>query len=269
MTIIKPTCHEEGDLEQIIEAFTGRTSKGIRSLNTARLDILLSITGVILAVYMVMHMFLVSSILLGKEVMYTVARFFELGWIFGTHQPVIVSIISFGVLCLFAGHAFLAIRRFPASYRAYRRLREHARMMHHGDTNMWIFQAVSGFIMFFAASVHILMMMTQPENIGPYASADRVWSDNMWMVYLVLLICVEMHAAIGLYRACMKWGILDGDDPETNRAKLKRYKTYSSAFFLTLGSITLATYMYIGYMHEDKAGERYVPSYKMTQVQKG
>ena len=48
-----------------------------RSRWPARLDLAQSASGVLLALFMWAHMFFVASILLGKDAMWTVARFFE------------------------------------------------------------------------------------------------------------------------------------------------------------------------------------------------
>ena len=36
-------------------------------------------------------------------------------------------------------------------------------------------------------------MLMHPGDIGPYESADRVWSGRWWPLYLVALFCVELH----------------------------------------------------------------------------
>ena len=63
-------------------------------------------------------------------------------------------------------------------------------MMKHKDTNLWFYQALTGFIMFFLGSVHIYVMASHPDQIGPYASADRFVSEYFWPLYLVLLVAV-------------------------------------------------------------------------------
>ena len=64
-------------------------------------------------------------------------------------------------------------------------------------------------------------MLTRPERIGPFESADRVWSDHFWPLYIVLLLTVEVHGGIGLYRLAVKWGWLAGPDPNATRRRLK------------------------------------------------
>ena len=129
---------------------------------------------------------------------------------------------------------------------------------------MWWWQVVTGFALFFLASVHLYTMLVHPEAIGPYASADRVWSGRMWPLYLLLLLAVEVHGGIGLYRVAVKWGWLGSTASAAGRRRLQRFKTALTAFFLVLGLLTLAAYVRIGRDHQDRAGERYVPAFVAT-----
>jgi fumarate reductase subunit C len=69
--------------------------------------------------------------------------------------------------------------------------------MRHEDTTLWFCQVVTGFELFFLATIHLYVMLTRPGLIGPYESADRVWSDLYWPLYFVLLFVVELHGGIG------------------------------------------------------------------------
>jgi fumarate reductase subunit C len=227
----------------------------------ARLDWLQSASGLVLALFMWGHMFFVSSILLGKDAMWTVTKFFEGYFIFGRALPWLVSLVVATVLAIFVTHALLAVRKFPISYRQYRAYADHKNHMHHGDTTLWWWQVITGFALFFLASAHLFVMLTQPETIGPYGSADRMWSAHLWPLYLVLLFAVELHGGIGLYRLAMKWGWFNGPDPDATRARLKTLKWALTAFFLVLGLATLAAYVKIGIEHAPRAGEVYTPAW--------
>lgn len=241
----------------IIESLTGKSLEKRRSRVPAKLDFLQSATGLFLAIFMIFHMFFVSSILISKEFMYSVTKTFELNFIFekGSSIPVFISISIVSIVFIF--HAFLAIRKFPISYRQFLRLRTHAKMMKHSDTNLWMVQAATGFALFFLGSVHLYIMLTNPSNIGPYASSDRVYSDFMWPLYILLLTAVEFHGAIGLYRLSVKWGWFEGSNSNLSRAKLKKAKWVLSGVMLALGVMTLLAYAKIGAVHQDKYGERY------------
>jgi len=241
-------------------AHVGLAEEGRASRWPARLDLAQSLSGLLLVLFMWGHMFFVSSILLGKDAMWTVAKFFEGYFVFGRSYPAIVSVVVALVLALVVAHAVLAVRKLPGGYRQYRAFRAHMRMMRHEDTTLWFWQALTGFALFFLASMHLYVMLSHPDRIGPYESADRVWSEHYWPLYIALLFAVELHGGIGLYRLAVKWGWLASSDPNATRKRLKRLKWAITVFFLALGIATLAAYVKIGVEHADRAGERYVPA---------
>ena len=232
----------------------------------ARLDLLQSASGLALGLFMWVHMFFVASILLGKDAMWTVARMFEGYFVFGSSQYWLVSVLVACVATLFVVHAALALRKFPANYRQYRTYRDHLTQMKHEDTTLWYWQVVTGFALFFLASVHLYIMLTRPDTIGPYGSADRMWSDTMWPLYLVLLFAVEFHGGVGLYRVALKWGWFERGDPNATRRKLRKFKWTLTAFFLALGLATLVAYVKIGIEHAPNYGQPYEPATAVTEV---
>ena len=226
----------------------------------ARLDVAQSLSGLILALFMWAHMLFVSSILISNDAMWTITRFFEGYYFLGASHPGIVSGVVCVVIALFVAHALLAMRKFPINYRQFHLYRGHMRVMRHEDTTLWFWQVVTGFALFFLASVHLYVMLTRPDRIGPFESADRVWSDHMWPLYLLLLFAVELHGGVGLYRLAVKWGWFGGADANAMRRRLKIVKWSITVFFIALGLATLAAYVKIGIEHRDHYGERYVPS---------
>ena len=226
----------------------------------ARLDFAQSASGLVLALFMWGHMFFVSSILLGKDAMWTVTKMFEGYFFFGRSYPGIVSVVVAVIVVLLVVHAALAVRKFPINYRQYRTYRQHMKLMRHEDTTLWYWQVVTAFALFFLAAPHLFQMLMHPGMIGPFESADRVWSYRWWPLYIVLLLAVEVHGGVGLYRVAVKWGWFAGADPDATRKRLKAAKWTLTAFFLVLGFTTLAAYVKIGVEHADKAGEHYVPA---------
>lgn len=238
-----------------------RIQYGVRkSRLPAKLDYIQSATGLLLALFMWGHMVFVSSILLGEDAMYAVTKMFEGEFLFGEAYPSIVSFTAAFIFIVFIAHAFIAIRKFPGSFKEYRLFRAHMKRMKHGDTNLWFYQVFTGFMMFFLGSVHLYIIMTHPADIGPYASSDRVVSDWMAPLYLLLLLAVEFHGSIGLYRLAIKWGWFEGKNAKKSRKKLKIYKWFITVFFLTLGLLSLAAYIKIGLAHQEHKGERYHPA---------
>ena len=228
----------------------------------ARLDLAQSASGLFLGLFMWGHMFFVSTILISEDAMWTVTKFFEGYFFFGKAHPILVSCVVAVVFALFIAHAALALRKFPINYGQYRRYRDHMAMMHHEDTTLWWWQVVTGFAMFFLASVHLYQMMMHPEQIGPWTSSDRVWSGLWWPLYLVLLFAVELHGGIGLYRLAVKWGWFEGKDARASRRKLKALKWGLSVFFIALGLATLGAYVKIGMGRDARIGQEFVPSWQ-------
>jgi len=232
----------------------------------ARLDVIQSVSGLLLVLFMWAHMLFVSSILLGKDAMWTVTKLFEGHFFFGRSLYWIVSTVVAVIIAMVVVHAALAVRKFPIDYRQFRTFRAHMRMMRHEDTTLWFWQVFTGFALFFLASVHLYVMLTRPDRIGPFESADRVWSEHFWPLYILLLLAVELHGGIGVYRLAVKWGWLATNDANRTRRRLKRVKWGITAAFLLLGFATLLAYIRIGIEHQGRYGERYVPTRASTPV---
>ena len=130
----------------------------------------------------------------------------------------IVSIVVALVIGLFVAHALLAMRKFPIDYRQFATFRTQMRSMHHEDTTLWFCRRSPVLAMFFLAPGHLYMMLTRPDRIGPFESADRVWSEHWWPLYILLLLAVELHGGIGLYRLAVKWGWFTGGNADGHSA---------------------------------------------------
>ena len=242
-------------------AGVGLADRPRKSTWPARMDLAQSASGLALGLFMWGHMAFVSTILISNDMMWRVTKAFEGYYVFGRAFPQIVSVIVAVIATLFMVHAFLALRKFPADYRQYRTFIGHKNLMRHGDTSLWWLQVITGFLLFFVGPPHLYQMLMHPHGIGPYGSADRVWSGGWWPLYLVLLFAVELHGGVGLYRLVVKWGWFEGKDPDRTRVLLTRLKWGLTVFFLVLGLLTLAAYMKIGYEHRHRAGEEYVPTW--------
>jgi fumarate reductase subunit C len=242
-------------------AGTGLDLRARKSHWPARLDVVQSASGLFLGLFMLGHMAFVSSILISNDAMWWVTKMFEGRFFFGESHPGIVATIVALVSVIFVLHSFLAMRKFPANFREYKSFIGHRKMLHHDDTTFWWLQAVTGFALFFLASVHLYQMLTHAGDIGPYESADQVWTGRSWPLLLVLLFCVQLHSFAGLYRLAVKWGWFEGNDPNRTRMHLKRLRSGLTLFAVVLGLFTLGAYMKIGYEHRNHVGERYVPSY--------
>ncbi|TLD97325.1 fumarate reductase cytochrome b subunit [Helicobacter jaachi] len=241
--------------DKVIESYTGVTPQRKKSKNPARLDFWQSATGLFLGLFMLAHLLFVSSILISPEAMYKVTKFFEGSMIFGEEgKPIIVSGVAVIVGIAFVVHAFLAMRKFPINYKQFRDLMVHKKLMKHSDTSLWVIQAGTGFVMFFLVMPHLFVNLTQPENIGPFASSFRFVQQNFWILYIFLLFAVELHGSIGLYRLCIKWGWFES----LGLKNLRIIKWLLSIFCIILGICSFIAYVQIGKnLDESKGIEAY------------
>lgn len=247
-------------MDNVFISGVGLADARAKSVWPARLDWTQSASGLLVALFMWAHMFFVSSILVSEQAMWTITKMFEGYFVFGRSYPGIVSGVVAAVTGLIVLHAALAVRKFPINWRQFRTFRSHMKMMRHEDTTLWFWQVFTGFALFFLATIHLYVMLTRPHLIGPYESSDRVWSDRYWPLYILLLLAVEFHGGIGLYRLAVKWGWFAGRDPNAMRTRLKKLKWALTGFFLVLGFATLAAYIKIGIEHAPHYGQPYVPA---------
>ncbi|BCX79080.1 fumarate reductase [Campylobacter sp. 19-13652] len=230
-----------------IEGFLGISLERKKSKLPAKLDLIQSGTGVILGLFMWCHMMFVSTILISPDFYNSVIHVLEARFVYD--NPVMSYVTSFLAACVlvvFFVHAALGMRKFPINFRQWQAYRAHMGRMGHTDTSLWWIQAITGFIMFFLGSAHLIIIITNSDAISATASGARVLNHFMWAFYLVLLFAVELHGSIGLYRVCVKWGIFEGKNAKESRAKLKKAKWYLSAFFLVLGVLSLLAFIKIG-----------------------
>ncbi|WP_305862696.1 fumarate reductase cytochrome b subunit [Helicobacter cholecystus] len=240
--------------KEIIESYAGVTPERKKSRLPARLDWWQSATGLFLGLFMIAHMFFVSSILISPKLFDWMIAKAELDFVFGHRKPIVTSLIVLIVLVVFMVHAFLAMRKFPINYKQFLKMRTHKNLMKHGDTNYWWIQAMTGFVLFFFGSAHLFVIMLSPNSpdaligIGSVASSLRFVEQHFWILYLVLLVAVELHGSIGLYRLAVKWGWFDhwGKTPEATRKVLQKVKMAMTIFFLTLGFLTFGAYIKYG-----------------------
>ena len=200
-----------------IEGFLGKSVDGKKSRIPALQDKLQSITGLILAAFMICHMLFTGSIIIGKGVFEGIVSFAEP---FGIWQ--ITNLIAFFIFCVFVLHAFLAMRKFPQNYAAFRAFKAHKIRFNHCDTTLWWFQFITGFLLFFFASAHLITIIFG-EQITAEVSAFRF--GQLHLFYFALLLFTVVHAGIGVYRLYVKWVSIDGAKKEemiAHRQKVKK-----------------------------------------------
>ena len=225
-----------------------------RSLLPARLDLAQSLTGLALTLFIAFHLVFDASILLGANAFAFVSGALEGELFFGEKIPLITTAFTAVIFAIFIAHAGLAMRKFPQSAAQYRTFRSHMKELRHGDTSLWWLQIWTGFAMFFLASVHMYIIMTQPETIGPAGSAYRIVYEWKWPLYLLLTLAVVPHAAIGLYRLALKWGWFAGEHPNRRRKTFKKAMWIATAFYIIISLGGIAAFIHLGLTGQDHFG---------------
>lgn len=234
---------------RIIESLTGRTPSRQRSKVPARLDWWQSVTGGALSLFIIFHIGFTSTILLGPDTFDWMVHQSEGAFIFGEPVSWITLLVTIVVTALFVGHAALAMRKLPTSYRQHLVFLQHRKMLKHSDTSLWIWQCVSGFALLFLGGAHLVTILATYDSISAASAAHRFSEGGMGMFYLVLLIAMVVHAAIGVYRLIVKWVSFEPHPNGGTRLAMLRAKRSVFGVFVGLGVLAFCAdvvYMKIG-----------------------
>lgn len=213
---------------------------GVNSRNPASRQLFYELvsggTGFVLALFMWGHMFFVGSILTGEKGFDWLAEMLEVYFI---AQPTVIAIFA-----LFLVHAVLAARKIPAQLEERRKMIELGKGLKsvHEESMLWIWQVRTGMIVLVLGSFHLVLMgidVFTPlwgERIGieSLTSMERVQA-GLWLPYAILLVCVEFHASVGLYRLAVKWGFFS----RLGRKALHAIERVILWLFLGLGAVIL------------------------------
>ena len=198
-------------------------------------------SGLVLALFMWGHMVLVGSILTGERGFNWLAGMLEDYYI---AQPTVLFIFT-----AFLVHAVLAGRKIPAQLAQRRQLVKLGRDLKassgfdpHVESLLWIWQVRTGMIILVLGSFHLILlgMDTLTPLFGERPGIEAVTSiarvrAGLWLPYSILLVCVEFHAGVGLYRLAIKWGA----GTLLTRKTLRVLEHLLLWFFLGLGVVVL------------------------------
>ena len=232
------------------------TDKHVTARSLARRELVYEVisggTGLLLALFMWGHVVLVGSILTGARGFDWMATMLEDYYI---AQPTVFVIFS-----MFLIHAVFASRKIPSQLRERKRMlqlakglnqsgrekvvtrTEHSPFRPHVESLLWIWQVRTGMVMLVLGSFHLILLgldIFTPlygdiAGIESETSLARVGA-GLWLPYAVLLLCVEFHASVGLYRLAVKWGA----DLWMSRATMHRIERVIFWVVLGLGALTL------------------------------
>jgi len=195
-------------------------------------DLLSSLTGGALAVYIVAHMALVGSVLLGVGVYDTMAEALESSGVAQIDGPLVFTV--------FLVHFLAAGRKVPLRWTEHTLVWRQSRMLRHSETWLWLGQALTGMILLLLGVIHMWSVLTDLP-ITAAKSSERI-AHPAWFVFYVLLICaVTGHAFVGLYRSGIKWGAV----VRRKRAAARRFFLGGAGVLGLLGLITLVRFLYV------------------------
>jgi fumarate reductase subunit C len=209
-------------------------------------------SGLLLALFMWGHVLLVGSILTGARGFDWLATWLEDYYV---AQPTVVL-----VPVLFLLHAAFAARKIPAKLEERRQILRlsmnllkgggrrvrgedaAAPFRPHLDSLLWIWQVRTGLVILVLGSFHLVLLALDVltplfgdrQGIESATTLARV-SGGLWPLYGLLLVSVEFHASVGLYRLAIKWG----SGSRLSRQALRQVERVLFWSILGLGTVTL------------------------------
>ena len=215
-------------------------------------ELISGVSGFVLALFMWGHVILVGSILTCERGFDWMATMLEDYYI---AQPTVAVIFA-----LFLVHAVFASRKIPAQLRERRRMieladglnrsgrenvpsrRDNSPFVPHLESMLWIWQVRTGMVLLVLGSFHLVLLGLDVFTplFGEYAGIESATtmarvSAGLWLPYAILLLCVEFHASVGLYRLAVKWG----SEFLPHRRYLHRIEQIIFWLVLGIGSLTL------------------------------
>lgn len=202
-----------------------------RSTLPGRTDLAQSLSGVILALFTLMHLLLVSSVLLSPAVM----NF--LGWIL--EETYLAQIFGPLIFVLMIFHFLLAARKMPFSAGGLSIYWQHAKEMRHQGTWEWLAQVISAIFVLVFASIHMYEALT---TLPITAAKSALREQSGWTpLYVVLLVSVGIHLGLGLFRVAVKYGYIT----TANRAVWQRRTYMLIGAYIILGCITMVRFHFM------------------------
>ena len=108
---------------------------------------------------------------------------------------------------------------------------------------LWIWQVRTGMVMLVLGSFPPYpsrRLTCSPHCMVTSLASNRrrrwhAWLPGLWLPYAILLLCVEFHASVGLYRLAIKWGA----DLWMSRKTMHRIEQVIFWLILVIGGLTL------------------------------
>ncbi len=190
-----------------------------------RMDFAQAITGVILALFTLVHLIFVSTVLISPSLMD------GLGWIL--EELYLAQVGGPLILLIMMAHFVIAARKMPFQVGALPVFYNHSKQMKHCDTWLWLAQVVTAIVLLVMVTSHVYVILT---SLPISAETSAMREQGGWSpFYVVLLVCVGIHLGIGLFRIGVKYGYITAE----TRALWTKRTWYLIAAYVGLGLLTM------------------------------
>lgn len=170
-----------------------------QSLWSGRVDLLQALTGVCLALFILLHFFVISTVLISPRVMSALDHFFEVIYLTQVGLP--------GLFVVILLHFLLAARKMPFRARELVAYWRHAKMMRHLSSWVWLIQVATALCILALFAVHLYeVWIGLPVTLD--GTLARIARPGAVCFFGVLLLATLSHALIGLYRVLVKFGFI-------------------------------------------------------------
>lgn len=202
-----------------------------KSILPGRSDLAQALSGVLLAIFTLMHLLLISTILISPSIMNGI------GWLL--EELYLVQIFGPLIFLLMIFHFLLAARKMPFIGGGLSVYIQHSKDMRHQSTWEWLVQVITAIIVLVLASIHMYEALTTlPIN----AEQSALREQGGWtFFYLVLLISVGIHLGLGLFRVCVKYGYITAE----NRALWHKRTYILIGVYIALGCLTMIRFHFM------------------------
>lgn len=203
----------------------------VKTTTSGRIDLAQALTGVVLAIFTLMHSVFLATVLLSPKIMNGLGWLLEVTYLAQIGAPIILLIM--------VTHFLLAVRKMPVGLGELPVFYSHAKRMRHGDTWLWLVQAATAVIVLVMVSIHVFTIIM---NLPITAETSAFREQNGWTpFYIILMLCVGLHLGIGLFRVGVKYGFISA----AKRCLWVKYTWLLIGTYIALGTLTIIRFHYI------------------------
>lgn len=189
-------------------------------------DLLLSLTGACLVLFIVAHLAMDATIIIGPDAFNGIAIILERFYLAQVGVPlVILALVTHIVVALMKQKS-----KFLSVSEAFVRAK-------HPETLIWIVQLSTGFLLIGLALLHVvIIVLDNVTNINIVSTSVRIADIKFQIFYHVLMNVTMVHISCGIYRLYAKW-------VGTGRRKFIPFVLFFFLLYWSVSTVALQKYM--------------------------